>query len=44
VVCFIVADKINSTCWSSHILKAILDRYEIPPYFRAICELKNYPE
>jgi hypothetical protein len=28
VVCFIVADKINSTCWSSHILKPILDRYD----------------
>jgi hypothetical protein len=29
VVCFIVADKINSTCWSSHLLKAILDRYDL---------------
>jgi len=28
VVCFIVADKINSTCWSSLPLNAILDRYD----------------
>jgi hypothetical protein len=33
VVCFIVADKINSTCWSSHLLKAILDRYDFPSFY-----------
>jgi hypothetical protein len=28
VVYFILADKINSTCWSSHLLKPILDKYD----------------